>query len=197
MTRMNYDGWHPVRKALCKGFDEVQEAFRAVQSFDPRPESPSEVEQIGKNQFVVKTSIRYKVPGWGGPGFVVPSEIIVTTVSDERASAAAAMTTTSTSTTTAEWRGYGITDRDRGGWTEEDDGDEGGNGAAVRQRGRAVTASAALKGKVERIEERWNGARLLEGFPFDAMRRVVGMASFAFTPIFIPTSSSSSSSQRE
>jgi hypothetical protein len=24
---------------------------------------------------------RYKVPGWGGKGFVVPSEVVVTTVS--------------------------------------------------------------------------------------------------------------------
>ena len=43
-------------------------------------------------------------------------------------------------------------------------------------------------GKIERIEERWNGCRLLEGFPFDATRRAVGMASFAATPIFLPPS---------
>ena len=37
-------------------------------------------------------------------------------------------------------------------------------------------------GVIWRVEERWNGARLLEGFPFDFVRRMVGLASYAATP---------------
>ena len=37
-------------------------------------------------------------------------------------------------------------------------------------------------GMIWRVEERWNGARLLEGFPFDFVRRMVGLASYAATP---------------
>lgn len=37
-------------------------------------------------------------------------------------------------------------------------------------------------GVIWRVEERWNGARLLEGFPFDFTRRIAGLVSFAATP---------------
>ena len=36
-------------------------------------------------------------------------------------------------------------------------------------------------GKICRIEERWNGAKLLEGFPFDLIRRGTGLVSYAAT----------------
>tara|TARA_B110000977_G_scaffold163053_1_gene208803 strand:+ start:19497 stop:20225 length:729 start_codon:yes stop_codon:yes gene_type:complete len=36
-------------------------------------------------------------------------------------------------------------------------------------------------GKICRIEERWNHVRLLEGFPFDLVRRGTGLVSFAAT----------------
>lgn len=148
--------------ALCKGLEEVREAFRAVQAFSPTAEAPSEIEQIAPNQFVVRTRTRYKVPGWGGKGFVVPSEIIVTTVSEEAAAAAAA----------ANWRGY-----------KEEGEDEDGKGSSVAGAHHHLTT----KGKIERIEERWNGARLLEGFPFNTIRRAAGMVSFAATPVFVPS----------
>ena len=179
-------------EALCQGFDEVREAFRAVQAFSPTAEAPSEVEQIGANQFVVKTRIRYKVPGWGGKGFVVPSEVIVTTVSEEDAAAAAAAAAGTGATGAEDFGGYR---KDAG--SEGEQGNGGGDEAnaaaraAARRRMQAVAATTSNKGKIERIEERWNSARLLEGFPFDAMRRLVGMASFAATPIFISSSSSS------
>ena len=41
--------------------------------------------------------------------------------------------------------------------------------------------SEADVGKIARIEERWNGARLLEGFPFDLVRRGAGLVSYAAT----------------
>lgn len=37
-------------------------------------------------------------------------------------------------------------------------------------------------GVIWRVEERWNGARLLEGFPFDFTRRIAGLVSRAATP---------------
>ena len=37
-------------------------------------------------------------------------------------------------------------------------------------------------GVIWRVEERWNGARLLEGFPFDFTRRIAGLVSHAATP---------------
>ena len=47
--------------------------------------------------------------------------------------------------------------------------------------GTAAELSAADVGKIARIEERWNGARLLEGFPFDLVRRGAGLVSYAAT----------------
>ena len=47
--------------------------------------------------------------------------------------------------------------------------------------GTAAELSAADVGKIARIEERWNGARLLEGFPFDLVRRAAGLVSYAAT----------------
>ena len=43
------------------------------------------------------------------------------------------------------------------------------------------TTGEADVGKIARIEERWNGARLLEGFPFDLVRRGAGLVSYAAT----------------
>jgi hypothetical protein len=47
--------------------------------------------------------------------------------------------------------------------------------------GDGTAPSAADVGKIARIEERWNGARLLEGFPFDLVRRGAGLVSYAAT----------------
>jgi hypothetical protein len=120
-------------KALCEGFDEVREAFRAVQWFTPTPEAPAEVEQIGANRFVVRTRIRYKVPGWGGPGFVVPSEVVVTTVSAEAAEAG--------------WRGYPQEGKDDGAGEEEVGGSEsGGDVLRAEARARMIHVTAAKVG---------------------------------------------------
>ena len=51
----------------------------------------------------------------------------------------------------------------------------------VPNDGDGTAPSAADVGKIARIEERWNGARLLEGFPFDLVRRGAGLVSYAAT----------------
>ena len=51
--------------------------------------------------------------------------------------------------------------------------------------GDGTAPSAADVGKIARIEERWNGARLLEGFPFDLVRRGAGLVSYAATRAII------------
>lgn len=152
MSSSVIDAVVPYPRALCEGVDEVREAFRALQAFNPTREAPSTIEQIGRNQYVVEMQTRYVVPGYGGEGFVVPSVLIVTTVSEEAAEARASAAT-----------GEGATG-------------EGGTEATV----------TTLVGRIERVEERWNGARLLEGFPFSTMRRAVGLASFAATPVLFP-----------
>ena len=43
------------------------------------------------------------------------------------------------------------------------------------------TRASEETGKIRRVEERWNGALLLEGFPFDMVRRSVGLCSYACT----------------
>ena len=60
----------------------------------------------------------------------------------------------------------------------------GPDGLVVRSD--VLVTLAERDGKIERLEERWNGARLLEGFPFDMVRRGVGIVSRAITPWLLP-----------
>ena len=60
----------------------------------------------------------------------------------------------------------------------------GPDGLVVRSD--VLVTLAERDGKIERLEERWNGARLLEGFPFDMVRRGVGILSRTITPWLLP-----------
>ena len=60
----------------------------------------------------------------------------------------------------------------------------GPDGLVVRSD--VLVTLAERDGKIERLEERWNGARLLEGFPFDMVRRGVGIVLRAITPWLLP-----------
>jgi len=116
---------------LVEGIDEVREAFRAVQAFQPKLADASTIERIGNDRYVVRNCTNYKLPLSGPDGFTVRSEVVVVLVPKD------------------------------------------GNGG--------IGAEPVDAGKIARIEERWNGARLLEGFPFDLTRRAVGLASYTAT----------------
>jgi hypothetical protein len=53
----------------------------------------------------------------------------------------------------------------------------------AQERGNEADGTRASEetGKIRRVEERWNGALLLEGFAFDMVRRGVGLCSYACT----------------
>ena len=57
----------------------------------------------------------------------------------------------------------------------------GPDGLVVRSD--VLVTLAERDGKIERLEERWSGARLLEGFPFDMVRRGVSSRAISFSPI--------------
>lgn len=47
---------------LVEGIDEVREAFRAVQAFQPKLADASTIERIGNDRYVVRNCTNYKLP---------------------------------------------------------------------------------------------------------------------------------------
>lgn len=62
-----------------------------------------------------------------------------------------------------------------------------GDGGDEIRDGSDARGDATEAGKIKRVEERWGGANLLEGFPFDSCRRIFGWCCGVATPWLIPS----------